>query len=235
MIADKHLKELAVLIKLKSIYVSGCVHNYSPFKLAKSSSLSRNTIKKHVEFFLKNGYARMEGLDLVFTNLLKVDKKYKYGTIKIDTSLPIKKMQVLFHREIILDQVRKFKYLQSIKEDSTQPTGPDALKKLKKALKALKSLGKGSEKLPNASAKYSVSIKRLSKHFNCSVGKTQGIINSLCEDNLMKRITDYRIVETHPFRKGFNKHYLAHRLESVKGSWYSGNTIFQRKTNIYVF
>jgi hypothetical protein len=233
MIEDKNIRELAVLIKLKSIYVSGCVHNYSPFKLSKSANLSRNTVKKYIDFYLKNGYARMEDNNLIFTSLSKIEKKYQHACAKIDVTLPLKKIQSLLHREIILDKVRKFNYLKQAKKDSTN-SKTRTYQEFKRGVKTLKKLGRKVDSLPNALDSYSVSIKKLSQHFNCSVGKTQGIINSLCEDNLIKRITNYRIIYQESKSNQMNKHFIREKLSKVKGSWYNGSMMFQRLTNKYV-
>lgn len=234
MIEDKNIRELCVLIKLKSIYVSGCVHNYSPFKLSKSCSMSRNTVKKYVNFYLNNGYARMEGKNLVFTKLSKIESKYEHACAKIDVTLSIKKIQALLHREIILDKVRKFNYLKQVKKDSTN-SKERTYEEFKRGVKSLKKLSpKNANNLPNALDNYSVSIKTLSKQFKCSVGKTQGIINSLCEDNLLKRITNYRIMHQESKSNKMNRHFIKERLSMTKGSWYNGNMMFQRLTNKYV-
>jgi len=234
MIEDKTIRHLCVLIKLKSIYVSGCVHNYSPYKLSKSCYISRNSVKKYVDWAIANGYARMEGTSLIFTKFTKVQSKYKWATIMVDSALPIKKMIALLHREILCDGDRKFRYLISKKEDSSNPMGKNALHKLKKAKKALRNL-KDVALLPNASEKYTVSIKLIATKFKCSVGKAQGIINSLCEDNLLKRITNYRIIGSETRSKKFHNNYAKDYVAHNKGTWYTGGSIILRMTNSYVF
>ena len=57
---------LAVFIKFKSIYSSGCVHNYNPSKFSSVTKLSRNSVKKYVDYFIYNGWARMDGNNLIF-------------------------------------------------------------------------------------------------------------------------------------------------------------------------
>lgn len=235
MIEDKNIRELAFLIKLKSLYVSGCVHNYSPFKLSKDSGISRNSVKKYVDFYLKNGYARIECDNLIFTKFTKIEGKYKHGTIFISAELSIKKIIALLHKEILCDKVRKFTYLQRTKKDSINPMGKGTLNKLKKAKKSLRNLGTDASKLPNALAKYTVSIKTIAKHLNCSVGKAQGIINTLCEGNLIKRITNYTILAQDSFSKKMNKNFKRELLSNNQGSWSTGSMIFKRKTNSYVF
>jgi cell division protein YceG involved in septum cleavage len=232
---DKCIRELAVLIKLKSIYVSGCVHNYSPYKLSKESDLSRNTIKKYVNFYLELGYARMDGNNLVFNKFTKIEDKYKHATVNINPELSIKKISDLLHREILCDKYRKFNYIKKVKEDSSNPMGKDALKKLKKAKKAIRNLSNVNTSLPNASANYSVSIKKIAEHFNCSVGKAQGIVNSLCEDNLLKRTKNYIVIHKRTRSDKLHNQQIKGILENTKASFYSGGSIFQRKTNSYVF
>lgn len=218
----KKLRYLTVLIKLKSIYSSGCVHNYSPYKLSKSCHISRNSVKKYVEWYLDNGFARIEGNDLVFNKFTKIKKKYSRGILKLDTTSTVKKIEVLFNKEIMLDKVRKFKYKQQIGKDLTSRERYSAAKKFSRL--------KGERILPSADANYSVSIKRLSKHFNCSVGKAQRIVNSLCEENLMRRVQTFI-----PIQRKDKCNYQNGLLLKLKGSWVSGGQVFQRKKNVYIF
>lgn len=134
------------------------------------------------------------------------------------------------------DKARKFNYLKSVKEDSTNPMGADALNKLHRAKEALKDLNlMDAASLPNASANYSVSIKGIAKQLNCSVGKAQGIVNSLCEDKLLKRITNCIIIASKSRSRHLHKHNIKGMLESKQNRWYSGGIVFQRKMNSYVF
>lgn len=234
MVEDKCLRELAVLIKLKSIYGSGCVHNYTPTKLAKSSHLSRNSIKKYVDFYLSLGYARMEGDNLIFTNFEKVYKSYKHAVTNIDTALPIKKIMNLFARDILVDKLNKFNHKRTIKVDLNPKTKKGALKAYKKAVKAFNKLKSGQKKLPSATANYSVSIKTIAKHFNCSVGKAQGIVDSLCNDNLLiktKRYLKNRLGSAESISRKFESH-----LKRVTpGAWVDNGFMFQNLPNSYSF
>lgn len=232
--ADKCIRELAVLIKLKSIYSSGCVHNYSPYKLSKSCDLSRNTIKKYVDFYLSLGYARMEGDSLVFTDFKKIDKSYKHGFLKIDVTLPLKKIQLLLYRERIQNNSSEFNYLKKVQKDSTDPKGPNALSNHKKALKALIKLNRKVCNLPSAEENYSVSIKTLAKQFKCSVGKAQGIVNSLCEVNLLKRITNYEKGSWLSYKEMKDKSFIKKLSIHNAGCWISNGIMFKRLPNIYV-
>lgn len=219
----KALRYLTVLVKLKSIYSSGCVHNYSPSKLAKSSHLSRNSVKKYIQWYLDNNYARMEGNDLVFNKFRNVNKKYSRCVMKLDPSLSVKKIEDFFNKEIMLDKVRKFRYKQQISKDLNSREKYSAAKKFTRL--------KGKRILPSADANYSVSIKKLSKHFNCSVGKAQRIVNSLCEENLMRRVQTFIPLQRVDKCNYQNKLLLLNK----QGSWFSNGQVFQRKKNIYIF
>ncbi|WP_298845709.1 hypothetical protein [uncultured Clostridium sp.] len=234
MIEDKCIRELAVLIKLKSIYSSGCVHDYSPYKLSKSCDLSRNTVKKYVDFYLSLGYARMEGTSLVFADFKKIDKSYKYGFLKIDTALSLKKIQLLLFRQKIENNQSEFNYLKTVRQDSTDPKGPNALRNHKKAIKALMKLNRKVTNLPSAEKNYSVSIKTLAKQFKCSVGKAQGIVNSLCEDGLLKRITNYSKGSWLSYRERKDKSFTKNLSINNAGCWISNGIMFKRLPNIYV-
>jgi len=234
MMEDKCIRELAVLIKLKSIYGSGCVHNYSPYKLSKSCDLSRNTVKKYIDFYLMLGYARMEGKDLVFVDFKKIDKSYKHGFLKIDPKLTVKKICLLLYRQKIKNNSNEFDYLQKVHIDSTDPSGANALNDLKKAKKALIKLNRNASNLPSAEENYSVSIKSLAKQFKCSVGKAQGIVNSLCEENLLKRIRNYKRGSWLGYREKTNPNFSTSFSKYNSGAWISNGIMFKRLANTYV-
>lgn len=234
MIEDKSIRNLAILIKLKSIYSSGCVHNYSPFKLAKSSNFSRNSIKKYVDWSITNGFARMEGNNLIFTDFKKLDKSYKHGFVKIDTSLSIQKIQLLLYRQKIQNNSNEFDYLKKVQIDSTNPSGQYALSNYKMANKAILKLNRNVNNLPSAKENYSVSIKGLAKQFKCSVGKAQGIVNSLCEENLLKRVSNYKRGSKLGYKEQRNVDFKRLLPIHNPGCWISNGFMFKRLPNIYI-
>lgn len=172
----------------------------------------------------------MEGNDLIFNKFSNIDKKFKHALLKVDVSLPIKKIELQFNRQILLDQYNRFQWLKRVNIDSTSPNN---VRDYKSSLKKLKKLNP-NRNLPSATDTYSTSIKTISKHLNCSTGKAQGIINSLCEENLIKRIANYR--------KG-KALRIKERTESFKNSfkkvnpecWINNGFMFHRLSNIYVF
>lgn len=76
------LKELAVFIKFKSVHINSCIFNYNLKYLASETGLSLSTVRKHVKFFLKNGWARMDGNNLILEKIKKISY-YKRKDCKI--------------------------------------------------------------------------------------------------------------------------------------------------------
>lgn len=218
---------LAVFIKFKSIYSSGCVHNYSPYKFSSVTKLSRNSVKKYIDYFLSNGWCRMEGHNLIFNKFRKFDENRKRLMCVVSPKKSIKEIELLLYREVLRLKQSQFDFLKRVKCDLTNPTGIDVYKK---ALKIKKKYTLNSEKLPGAQEKYKVSIKRIAKSFNCSVGKAMGIIDKLCEKNKIKR---FRQLEVLCFNQP--KCVVKDELSNVKNSYYSRKQVVLRYTNKYTF
>lgn len=218
---------LAVFIKFKGIYGSGCVHNYSPYKFSSVTKLSRNSVKKYVDYFIANGWARMNGPHLIFNKFRSFDSNKKISLCEVSYNKSIKEIELLLYREVLRLKQSQFNFLKQVKCDLINPTGT---KELKKAKKLEKKYSLDSEKLPGARDKYKVSMKRIAKHFKCSVGKVSGIIDKLCEKNQIKR---FRQLEVVCF--GVTKAISQQAINTHKGAYFSRNQVVYRYTNKYYF
>ena len=218
---------LAVFIKFKGIYSSGCVHNYSPTKFSSVAKLSRNSVKKYVDYFISNGWARMNGPHLIFNKFRIFDSNRKRIECEVTYKKTIKEIELLLYREVLRLKQSQFNFLKRVKRDLKNPTGLSALKQAKRLEKKYTL---NSEKLPGARDKYKVSMKRMAKHFKCSVGKVSGIIDKLCEKNKIKR---FRQLEVVCF--GMPKAINQQAINSHKGAYFSRNQVVYRYTNKYTF
>jgi len=218
---------LAVFIKFKGIYSSGCVHNYSPYKFSLKAKLSRNSVKKYVDYFIANGWARMDGPHLIFNKFRSFDENKKILLCEISYKKTIKEIELLLYREVLRLKQSQFNFLKQVKRDLINPTGTNVLKKAKKLEKRYTL---DSEKLPGARDKYKVSMKKIAKHFKCSVGKASGIIDRLCEKNKIKR---FRQLEVVCF--GMTKEINRQAINAYKGAYFSRNQVVYRYTNKYYF
>lgn len=230
MIEAKKLRYFVILLKMKSIYSSGCIHNYSPYKLSKTFNLSRNSIKKYVDWCLDNGFARMEENNLIFNPFRKINPDFNFSKIKININLPIKNIEALLYKELLQSNKNRFDYCKKVENDSIKPKGPTALKDLKKAKKALIKMGKSEEQLPSADAEYSVSIIKLSKDFNCSVGKAFNIVSSMCEYNCIVKKKNWLLIANN-----VNKGYAKELILRFKNIFYADGKLFKMMPNIYIF
>lgn len=218
---------LAVFIKFKGIYGSGCVHNYSPYKFSSVTKLSRNSVKKYVDYFITNGWARMEGTNLIFNKFRSFDTNKKRVLCEVSYKKSIKEIELLLYREVLRLKQSQFNFLKRVKCDLKNPIGVNVLKQAKKFEKRYTL---NSDKLPGARDKYKVSMKVIAKHFKCSVGKVSGIIDKLCEKNQIKRFRQLEIVCF-----GMTKAITQQAINSHKGAYFSRNQVVYRYTNKYCF
>jgi hypothetical protein len=218
---------LAVFIKFKSIYSSGCVHNYNPSKFSSVTKLSRNSVKKYIDYFLENKWCRMEGNNLIFNKFRTFDENKKRLMCVISFKKSIKEIEILLYREVLRLKQSQFNFLKRVKRDLQNPTGIDVYKK---ALKLKRKYTLNSENLPGAQEKYKVSIKKIAESFNCSVGKAMGIIDRLCERNQIKR---FRQLEVLCYNQP--KCVVQQELSDYKNSYFSRKQVVLRYTNKYTF
>lgn len=218
---------LAVFIKFKSIYSSGCVHNYNPSKFSSVTKLSRNSVKKYVDYFIANGWARMDGNNLIFNKFRSFDENKKRLMCVIGFKKSIKEIEILLYREVLRLKQSQFNFLKRVKCDLQNPTGIDVYKR---ALNTQKKYTLNSENLPGAQEKYKVSIKKIAESFNCSVGKAMGVIDKLCEKNQIKRFRQMEIVCF-----GMTKAINQQAINTHKGAYFSRNQVVYRYTNKYTF
>lgn len=221
------LRYFAVFIKFKGIYGSGCVHNYSPYKFSYIAKLSRNSVKKYIDYFIDNGWCRMEGKNLIFNKFKSIDGNKLNLKVKINAKKTIKEIELLLYRELLRLKESQFNFNKKIYRDLKNPTG---LAQLKKAKAYCKKKGVNSEKLPSAPGMFKLSMIKIAKMFNCSVGKASGIIDELC---MKKMIQKFRQMEVLCF--GQTKVANMVMLSEVKGSYFSRNQVVLRYANRYKF
>jgi uncharacterized membrane protein len=157
---DRHY---AVFLKLKHIHVNSRVYNYSPYKFSQQSGLSRNSIKKYIDFFITEGWARIEGKDLVLISTEKLKSKYSVKlkhNIKVDKGSVTEIVNNLRYQLFILKQ-NQFKRLKRLKEYRDNPKGKGAVKMYRNATKQLQSYkGEFSENLKISTNKLGLLINK---------------------------------------------------------------------------
>lgn len=142
MVAGDHLKQLAVFVKLKALYVNGTVYNYSYRRISEVSGISINVLKQCVNFFKEMGWCVVHGKNLLFQKIFKVDvsKTKRCLTLEVKKSENyrdlVKRLRVL----IIKGCSKRFEYIKQVTQDYKNPKHGE-LKAHKRAKKRVRECG----------------------------------------------------------------------------------------------
>lgn len=166
------LRHYAVFLRLKHIHVNSKVYNYSINRLSRQSGISRNGLRKYMEFFIANKWVRPEGDDIIFIGTGKL--KALYGIkirwdIKIERSTSINTILSSLRYQILINKQRKFNYIKKIATNRSNPQGKGALQAYKRAIKSKYVIGEGIDYLK-------ITIKSLSKLLNVSTSSVSRLI-----------------------------------------------------------
>lgn len=227
LISAGNIKMLATFLKFKGFYSSSCIHNYKSISFVNKAKMSRNTIKKHIKFFIDNGWARIEGNNLVLNKFNSFDENKLKLIVSINKNKSIKEIELLLYRECLRLKQTQFRFNKQISSDLKNPTG---LKQFKKAKSYCRKKGINTEKLPSAGDLYKVSIKKIACMFKCSVGKASQIIDKLTDANMIKKFRQMQILCF-----GMPNAINAQCLNYYSGSYHSRNQVVLRYTNRYKF
>lgn len=205
LIEEDSIKEYAAFLKLKHIYVNGCVYNYSPFAFCKITGLSRNTIKKYVDFFLKEGWCRMHGKNLIFHKLEKIKEDKGINTVdavilkinaKKDT---LKSIQTKIYHAALKAKQDAYLFLLGKTRDKLIPSGKNCKLKYKKATRFFNNHptiqpvklpvcenGKLPAKKFKELSKFKISIKKIAEHLKISTTSAYRYLQSMKKSKILK-------------------------------------------------
>lgn len=136
-IENGELKQLAVFIKLKSLFSNGCIYNYSYNRLSYISGISINVLKQCINFFKQKGWCSVHGKNLVFNKINKVDCGFqkrleKLVLIKKESYRDvIKRLKLIAVKSIS----NKFEYIKKVSRDYNNPTKSENHKAAKRRVR----------------------------------------------------------------------------------------------------
>ena len=165
------LKEYACFMKLKGLHANGRIYNYSAFKLANQSGLSRTLINTYIPFFLKHGWCRMEGDSLVFISKEKLRLKYEvkvFCGIAVDTSRSINEIKDDLLFELAKEGGCRWEHQKQLSLDQSKP----------KDLKAYKRGKKSKEIIGEMGDRYAVSLYTLSERLGVSISSVSRLLKT---------------------------------------------------------
>lgn len=103
------LTHLSVFIYLKGLRKNSCIFNYNPAALSAKTGLSESSIRKYIKFFLKKGWCRMDGENLIFNKINKIGWQMCQSTCKIN-SKTVKEIKRELYLNLIKHKVDQSKW-----------------------------------------------------------------------------------------------------------------------------
>jgi len=229
-LAEKgQLKHLAMFIYLKNRYDNGCIYKYTQVKLAAKFGISRSAVRKHVKWFLDNGWCHIHEGNLIFNPFKKFDtSRAKFMRVyQVDNK---KVKEIVFDLRLLIFQriQENFNELKKVRHEHILCENHHSYKKAKAFLKRI---DKNVLELPTASCQLQISIRKMSKMFGCSVGSAHNIIVSYKKSQDVLCISPGREIVI----RATNHNVIKSALNSVPGSYYYNGMVYANRCNQYIF
>lgn len=235
-VSDDNLKDFAMFLYYRNRckFKHGQFLGYTPERFSEFIGVSRNTADAYVTKFKTLGWCREEYgfkkrfINIVFINPRKFKKNQDEGLLK---EFKVKGDAKQIEDDLYLFLLKhKQAQFDRIKELSNEIIAPTSSMVRRKALKIVKDNNFRVESLPEKSAKFQVSIKKIAEWFNCSVGKASQIINRLKNKKLITVYYSSQVMGSY-----LNKESVKALLNQYKGSYYTGKHVVRVACNQYCF
>ncbi len=214
---EKLEREYAVFIMLKHKFANSIIYNYSDHKLSGKIKYSRTFVKKHVGFFLRNGWAIKDGNHLYLISTRELLEKYGISgkaRVKIAKDESVSKIVDSLRYEVYRNKQRQFNYTKEQVHNRINPSGPGATKRYKKALKH------GVDCSREVEGDLMISLEKLSSLINRSPATAHRLIKQKGATKTSKRTFICRV---------------SRNVDIPKGSFIYKAGLFKVECNRYVF
>lgn len=179
-------RQYAVFLQLKQLHAHSTFYNYSPNSLQCKAGISRNTIKKYIDFYIRNGWAYMHGKNLTLIAHNKLKRLYNI-TLKNDIKInagAVNQIIASFRQEILKHKYDQFIHLRNKSSDLLNPSN---LAIYKRAVKWFRKTN--CKPFVDVNQEYyKVSNNKLSQYINKSSATLSRLIKSLEADKKVKVI-----------------------------------------------
>lgn len=212
------LKELSTFLYFKHIFTNSCIYDYSQQSLSIKTGLSRTFIKKHISFFLDNGWAFFHGKNLMLAKVSKIDDNKKKLIIDINTDRGYKYILEQLQCAYLKHKANQAKWYSNLCHDLNKMTSSQRNKKIKTLSKKLDRFRYNEKKQffgESGNSKFRLSFKKIAEWFNCSVGKAHSIIKGLCQTGFIDYSVFYESIKVKV------KYEINERLEADKKAFYT--------------
>lgn len=227
-----------MFLRLKQLHVNSRVYNFSLLRVSKQAGMSRNGLRRYIQFFKDAGWVREEGKDLIFMGHNKLMKfygfkklktrsgKYFQSDIKLADCTDHKKILSNLRYEIIRARQVKFNYVKQKKDDLIEPLGAGMLQRHKSAKKYFKGVSRAT--LSEVPKYYTISVASLANHWAVSSSTASRYIKKFEMGGAVKVFRKNLSVV---YRKGANWD----EEEIGKFCFYHKGFLFKQMPNQYIF
>jgi predicted transcriptional regulator len=196
------LRRYAVWLKLKYIYVRGRIYNYSLSKISALLGISRQAVKKYIDFFVNNGWCFQSGKHLCFISHDKFKEYYNIETkfgVNVNKDLSVKEIVSELRYSTLKVKQSQFNYIKNIENNLANPINNSLYKAAKRKAKKLSI--KISDEVSNIQQNIKLSYKRLSDLVGASPSTAKRLVEQKVQEGRAsvfkgERILLYRNVKT---------------------------------------
>lgn len=181
---EDKLTELAVFMKLKSLFSNSCIFNATYSNISRKSGISVSVLKRCIPTLKALGWVRMSGSNMVFEKMRVIDNTPEYTKRIV---LPFKILDkdgykaIVNKLKLILIRLRQdaFEFIKALSNDNTKGFRVKSFARLKRKFLTKKNIGENE--------KFSISNRTVAKIINKSKssasrlmkwGKENGILNT---------------------------------------------------------
>lgn len=179
------------------MFRNSCIYNYNVHSLSKKSKISRTAIRRNIAIFMERKWCKMHHGNLIFRHLGDIlfeegifnnsgDLCTRNTFVVVEISDKNKNhLSKLFYLELFKNKLRQIKMVAGKACDLIDPKGKDALDSHRKALKYFRGTNRSDIFLLNENT-ISLSLRKISKLFHCSISKAQKLIQFFIDNKLIK-------------------------------------------------
>ena len=213
---DLHIR-YANFVYLKTLYSNSCIYDYTIKKLADKAKKSRTFIRSNVNFFLKAGWCRMHGKNLIFntnehlSNLYGIKFKH-YCTLRFQN---IEQLKLEMYNKLLLNKKRQVDYIIKLKHDLFNPRTLKALKRAKRYF-----FGENVA----IDEKFTISYMALAELFNSSKSYAFNIVSKLIKADYMRKQRNITLVLRNVTNEFFKSLLLGSNYFIFRGSLYKSDS-----------
>lgn len=200
---EDKLKHLAVFIHIKSLHPNSCIYNYSQDRLAAKLKLSKSSIRKYINYFLKNNWVVIKGKHLHFKKIRFIGKQSKVIWYDI-VGNTVKEITDNLYLYLFKHKTEQTKWYIKTCCDLKKLNESAYRKKINSLTKRYPNFRERIEKSGEINLKpdFKVSFSKIKEWFQCSVGKAHQIIIRLSKLGVLTILKGgYSTFKLHKFNK----------------------------------